>query len=81
MIFNEDFNELGFLNTIFAQGEKVFVGMTDIANEGEWVWMDGSTMTLDSLWHSYFPNGGTENNWAEYVENHGFDDILCDEAM
>ena len=30
----EDSDELHFLDTILAEGEKVFVGMTDIAEEG-----------------------------------------------
>lgn len=78
LIFIEDFSELGFLDTILAKGENVFVGMTDIAKEGQWVWMDGSTVTLDPLWHGNFPRGGTERNCAEYVQNHGFHDIPCD---
>lgn len=78
LIFIEDFDELYFLDTILAADEKVFVGMTDIAEEGQWVWMDGSTVTLDPLWHGNFPTGGTERNCAEYVQNHGFRDRSCD---
>ena len=77
MIFIEDFDELDFLDTILAVGEKVFVGMTDIAKEGQWVWMDGSNVTLNPLWHDSFPNGGTQQNCAEYVQNHGFHDKPC----
>lgn len=78
LIFIEDFDELDFLDTILADGEKVFVGMTDLATESQWVWMDGSTVTLDPLWHGVYPTGGTKHNCAEYVQNHGFHDRSCD---
>jgi len=78
LIFIEDLDELDFLDTILADGQKVFVGMTDIAKEGQWVWMNGSAVTLDPLWHGKFPAGGTKQNCAEYVQNHGFHDRSCD---
>ena len=49
MVSIEDSDELGFLDTLLPKGEKVFVGMTDIAEEGRWVWMDGSVPKLDPL--------------------------------
>ena len=76
----EDFDELGFLDTLLAKDEKVFVGLTDIAEEGRWVWMDGRVPTLDPLWHGDQPDGGEKENCGEYVENHGFNDIACDDA-
>lgn len=80
LISIEDSDELDFLDTILEDGEKVFVGMTDIGEEGRWVWMDGSIPTLDPLWHSIYPSGGVEHNCAEYVQNHGFHDRSCDES-
>ena len=77
MVSIEDFDELGFLDTLLAKGEKVFVGMTDIAEEGRWVWMDGSVPKLNPLWHGNHPDGGEKENCGEYVENHGFHDIEC----
>ncbi|KAJ7372486.1 hypothetical protein OS493_018993 [Desmophyllum pertusum] len=38
LVWIEDFDELYFLDTILDEGERVFVGMTDIAEEGQWVW-------------------------------------------
>ena len=76
----EDSDELGFLDTLLAKGEKVFVGMTDIAEEGRWVWMDGSVPKLDPLWHGNHPDGGDEENCGEYVQDHGFHDIECDDT-
>lgn len=78
LIYIKDFDELGYLDTILDKGEKVFVGMTDIAQEDHWVWMDGSAVTLDPLWHDNFPKGGVQHNCAEYVQNHGFHDRSCD---
>ena len=80
MVFVEDFAERYFLDTILDKGEKVFVGMTDIAEEGKWVWMDGSVPKLDPLWHGNHPDGGVKENCGEYVENHGFHDIKCDDT-
>ena len=43
MVSIEVFDELRSLDTILEDGDKVFVGMTDIAEEGKWVrcgWMD-----------------------------------------
>ena len=47
----EDFEELRFLDELLKQEnvEKIYVGMTDIAEEDQWVWMDGSPVTLDPL--------------------------------
>ena len=73
----EDFDELDFLNTMISKDEKIFVGMTDIAEEGRWVWMDGSAVTLDPLWHGDHPKGGTAKNCGEYQGQHGFHDKDC----
>ena len=81
MVFVEDFDERYFLDTILEKGEKVFVGMTDIAEEGRWVWMDGSVPKLNPLWHGNHPDGGEKENCGEYVENHGFHDIPCDVSI
>ena len=37
--------------------------MTDIAEDDQWVWMDGSPV---------------KKNCGEYVENHGFHDKKCE---
>ena len=79
MVNIEDFDELHFLDTILEGGEKVFVGMTDIAEEGRWVWMAGSVVTLDPLWHGNHPDGGQKENCGEYVQKHGFHDKKCDD--
>ena len=76
----EDSDELLFLDALLAKGEKVFVGMTDIAEEGRWVWMDGSLPKLDLLWHGNHPDGGEKENCGEYVQKHGFHDIACAET-
>ncbi len=74
-----DFDELRFLDSILPGGEKIFVGLTDIAEEGHWVWMDGSVPTLDPLWHGDHPDGGLEENCGEYQQDHGFHDKKCKE--
>ena len=79
LVWIEDFDELDFLDTILADGEKVFVGMTDIAVEGHWVWMDGSAPKLSPLWHGNQPDGGLSENCGEYEQKHGFHDKKCDE--
>lgn len=77
MVSIEDFDELRFLDSILQKGDKIFVGMTDIAEEGKWVWMDGRAPTLDPLWHGKHPDGGRKENCGEYQENHGFHDKRC----
>lgn len=77
MVSIEDFDELDFLDTMISKDEKIFVGMTDIAEEGRWVWMDGSAVTLDPLWHGHHPDGGTAENCGEYQGQHGFHDKDC----
>ncbi|KAJ7372483.1 hypothetical protein OS493_018990 [Desmophyllum pertusum] len=81
LVWIEDSDELHFLDTILANGEKVFVGMTDIAEEGQWVWMDGSALTLDPKWHH--DDGGTAQNCAEYQQKHqkGFHRKKCDDTL
>ena len=80
MVSIEDLAELDFLNTILQKDEKVFVGMTDIAEEDRWVWMDGRDVTLDPLWHGNHPDGGENENCGEYQGKHGFHDKRCDET-
>ena len=74
MVSIEDFDERYFLDTILPKKEKIFVGLTDIAEEGRWVWLNGRVPTLDPLWHGNHPDGGRDENCGEYVQNHGFHD-------
>lgn len=76
----EDSQELSFLDELLIKEhvDKIYVGMTDIAEEDRWVWMDGSPVTLDPLWHGNHPNGGTNENCGEYVKQHGFHDKNCE---
>ena len=80
MVSIADFDELHFLDTILADGEKVFVGMTDIAEEGRRVWMDRSVPMLNPLWHGYHPDGGLKEHCGEYQQKHGFHGKKCDET-
>ncbi|KAJ7372485.1 hypothetical protein OS493_018992 [Desmophyllum pertusum] len=81
LVWIEDFDELHFLDTILEKDEKVFVGMTDIAEEGQWVWMDGSAPKLNPLWHGKHPKGGTSKNCGEYKQKHGFHAKKCDDTL
>ncbi|XP_022792621.1 aggrecan core protein-like [Stylophora pistillata] len=76
----EESQELSFLDELLIKEhvDKIYVGMTDIAEEDRWVWMDGSPVTFDPLWHGNHPNGGTNENCGEYVKQHGFHDKNCE---
>ena len=55
--------EQAFLASTFGGG-LMWIGLTDEAEEGTWVWTSGEATTYTN-WASGEPNGGTSENYAE----------------
>ncbi len=72
------------------QASSYWVGATDLANEGTWVWADQSVMDCNSDfcdWIPGEPNSGTEENCLEilkddqvWTQGH-WNDAFCDEKF
>ena len=61
-----------FINSKFG-GDTFWLGGSDEASEGSWVWSDGSPVTV-SYWAGSEPNGGdTENCLGWYGGRYWFD--------
>ena len=74
-----DAQELSFVTTNNPDSFNVWVSATDGAEEGTWVWADGSILeTTSDLWGPEQPNGGTAANCANInVGTQGLHDELC----
>ncbi|XP_055064538.2 uncharacterized protein [Misgurnus anguillicaudatus] len=66
--------EQDFIRTISSL-EYFWIGLTDIAVEGRWKWVDGSTLTT-RFWAYREPNGGRRDNCA-FSYSSGWYDFSC----
>ena len=54
--------EMEFINSITSfNGDYIYIGGTDAANEGQWEWTDGSAWDFE-YWLSGQPDSGTDQN-------------------
>nr|XP_055064541.1 CD209 antigen-like protein B [Misgurnus anguillicaudatus] len=58
---------------------KVWIGLTDIDEEGRWKWVDNSTLSY-RFWVSGEPSGGTKENCVESYSL-GWNDNSCNRAQ
>jgi len=62
--------------------DHVYIGATDVAQEGTWLWVHSGTELTFTAWYSWEPNGGTRENCliASTIPNGNFkwNDIPCD---
>ncbi|XP_063416493.1 perlucin-like protein [Mytilus trossulus] len=63
--------------------DSVWIGLNDIENEGQWRWISDNSPLNYTNWLSAEPNGGTEENCANYCKNYcgktfyGWNDTRC----
>jgi hypothetical protein len=69
VISDYDLNKYLF-DMVYAEGaKKVWVGGTDAANEGTWLWADG-TPWIYNHWKKNEPKGGSAKNCALIAKEH-----------
>ncbi|KAL9974659.1 hypothetical protein ACROYT_G011722 [Oculina patagonica] len=70
--------ENDFVRTLIST--QTWLGGTDIASEGTWVWEDGEDFGGFSSWPAGEPNGGENEQclWMMYDENGNWNDAGCD---
>ncbi|MPD03236.1 Perlucin-like protein [Portunus trituberculatus] len=78
-----------YLESIHMGKMHFWIGATDIANEGTWVWTDGSATRMGTpFWANYgvnndqMPTGGTDQNCAILDTNlhYYFNDAACEKT-
>ncbi|XP_073672061.1 uncharacterized protein [Paramisgurnus dabryanus] len=75
LIFINNKEEQNFIST-HSGGDKVWIGLSDIEEEGVWKWVDGSTMT-SSFWNKKEPNTSEGDEDCVLIELRGWADYPC----
>lgn len=70
-------DELTFLQKSFELTKSVWLGASDTAADGTWVWETGEPFVY-APWHEGEPNGGTNENCAELTQGK-MNDLPCGE--
>ncbi|XP_078693199.1 alpha-N-acetylgalactosamine-specific lectin-like isoform X3 [Branchiostoma floridae x Branchiostoma belcheri] len=62
-----------------ATQESTWIGLTDVATEGLWVWDDGTLLFGEGIWGTNEPNGGTRENCAHIYpsKDYRWNDRAC----
>ena len=72
--------EMAFVEQIirvwFSGHNQVWLGGDDQSSEGNWRWLDGTSMNYKK-WISGEPNGGRGENCIENVLGRGWNDLAC----
>ncbi|XP_065146223.2 uncharacterized protein [Paramisgurnus dabryanus] len=59
--------------------QNIWIGLSDIDEEGRWKWVDNSTLTT-RFWRSGEPNGGIRENCGESYPS-AWNDLRCDKLL
>ena len=66
----DDAAEEAFVYTNFGSSDDLWLGMNDAAEEGTWVWADGSPVTYTN-WYGSEPNSGNDYDYAYLHDGDG----------
>ena len=71
-----------FQITNSVNSSRYFIGLTDMENEGTFLWESGSPLSTDvaSFWKTGHPNGGQRDNCVSVKDGHLWD-IRCNQAL
>ncbi|CAJ1059159.1 CD209 antigen-like protein E [Xyrichtys novacula] len=69
--------EKDFVSGLVSGGENTWIGLTDSAQEGTWMWLDGTPVTT-TYWESGQPNSsGGDQDCGEMVQRGEWNDETC----
>ncbi|XP_019638753.1 PREDICTED: perlucin-like protein, partial [Branchiostoma belcheri] len=59
--------------------QNTWIGLSDLENEGLWVWDDGTLLVGEGIWGTNEPNGGTRENCAHIYpsKDYRWNDSTC----
>ncbi|KAI8503937.1 High affinity choline transporter 1 [Branchiostoma belcheri] len=59
--------------------QRTWIGLSDLATEGLWVWDDGTLLFGEGIWKTNEPNGGRRENCVHIYTSRGYrwNDIAC----
>ena len=67
------------LASVISSNARVWIGLSDVGEEGNWKWVNGETATANVPWHGTRPEGGIKENCAIYASSDdAVHDIACD---
>ena len=62
-------------------GKNGWIGYSDQAEDGKWVWTDGSTRYPYTHWNQGEPNGGSRENCAHMRTDGFWNDRVCTDKL
>lgn len=78
LVIIDNDEEKSFLQQMSKKKGCTWMGLSDIKQEGKWVWMDGSPLRLSFMkyWNKGEPNNDGGEDCAEFRDD-GWNDALC----
>ncbi|CAH7283171.1 RGD1564571 [Phodopus roborovskii] len=68
--------EQGFLKQTSKKKGYAWMGLSDMKQEGQWLWVDGSPLKWRKYWAPKEPNNLVDEDCADFSDN-GWNDNLC----
>uniref|UniRef100_UPI003AABC0DC C-type lectin domain family 17, member A-like n=1 Tax=Centroberyx gerrardi TaxID=166262 RepID=UPI003AABC0DC len=74
--------EMSFINGLYGDGDEIWIGLNDERVEGDWKWVDGTSLTT-AYWGSDQPNSWNGHQdcaefWRRHTGNGVWNDESCD---